>query len=297
MAGIRLTHPDRVVYPQLGLTKLELARWFEAMQDWILPGLAERSLSLLRCLEGAGAECFFQKHPGAAIPASVPRVAIAEKKGQRDYVYVRTGSDLVALIQAGALEFHPWTSRIDKLERPDCMVFDLDPGPNVAWGEVVRVARDLRRRLEGLGLASFVRTTGGKGLHLVVPLVRTSGWDTVKAFAQAVARQAANEDPARLTSNMAKNKRHGRIFIDTLRNSRGATAIASYSVRAREGAPVAVPVRWDELGPKLRPDRYTVANLPSRLSALAEDPWAGFAAARKPLTAAMRRTLGLGKGK
>lgn len=293
VAGVRLTHPQRVVYPELGLTKIELARWYEATQDWILPGLVDRPLALLRCLEGWNEKCFFQKHPREAIPDHVPRIAIAEKSGTRDYVYVRSVADLVALVQAGTMELHPWGSRIDRLEQPDRMVFDLDPGPDVPWSEVLRVARGLRARLDALGLASFVRTTGGKGLHLVVPLTRGADFDQVKAFAHAVSRQYERDEPRRLTTNMSKSKRHGRIFIDYLRNGRGATAIASYSVRARRGAPVAVPLRWEEFGPGLRSDRYTVRNLQRRLTALRADPWADFAAARRSLTGRMRRQVGL----
>lgn len=223
----------------------------------------------------------------------MPRIAITEKSGTRDYVHVRSVSDLVALIQAGTMEFHPWGSCIDKLERPDRIVFDLDPGPDVPWSELLRVAQGLRTRLDVLGLASFVRTTGGKGLHLVVPLTRTADFDQVKAFAHAVARQYARDEPRRLTTNMSKDKRRGRIFIDYLRNGRGATAIASYSVRARRGAPVAVPLRWEEVGPALRSDHYNVGNLQRRLAALRADPWADFAATRRSLTRRMRREVGL----
>lgn len=296
VAGVELSHPQRVLYSELGLTKVELARWYESIQEWILAELADRPVSLLRCLEGWHGECFFQKHPGEAIPDQVPRVTIAEKTKTQDHLYVRSASDLVALVQAGAMEFHPWSSRVDKLERPDRMMFDLDPAPEILWSELLGVARGLRDRLEALGLASFVRTTGGKGLHLVVPLTRGADWDEVKTFARAVAQAYARDEPRRLTTNMSKSKRRGRIFIDYLRNSRGATAIASYSVRARQGAPVAVPLRWDELSPRVHSDHYTVNNLQRRLSALRDDPWADFGAARRSLTRRMRRQLGIDSG-
>lgn len=290
--GVRLSNADRVLYPEQGLTKLGLARYYEEIEEWILPHLARRPLSLVRCPEGRTNECFFQKHPRVAIPASVPRIDIAEKKGTAEYVYVASAADLVGLVQAGALEIHPWGSRIDDIERPDNIVFDLDPSPGVGWEEILRVAGTLRERLDSLGLESFVRTTGGKGLHLVVPLKPKADWDEVKAFAKAVSQQHAQDDPQRLTANMSKTKRQGRIFIDYLRNGRGATAVASYSVRAREGAPVAVPVRWDELNAALRSDRYTTENLRRRLSALREDPWQGFAEASRPLTAKILRAVG-----
>ncbi|MEC9482785.1 MAG: DNA ligase D, partial [Halomonas sp.] len=291
--GVRLTHADRVLSPEQGLTQLDLARFYESIQDWILPRLIERPLSLLRCPEGRTGECFFQKHPRVAIPASVPRVDIPEKSGRAEYVYVQSAADLVGLVQAGALEIHPWGSRIADVERPDTLVFDLDPDPGVAWQEVLRAAGTLRERLATLGLTGFVRTTGGKGLHVVVPIVPSVDWDAAKAFAKAIAQQHARDDPRRLTANMSKSKRAGRIFIDYLRNGRGATAVASYSVRARENAPICVPVRWEELNSALRADRYTVENLRRRLAALRDDPWAGYEEAARPLTDAMRKAVGL----
>lgn len=222
----------------------------------------------------------------------IPRVEIEGKEGPEPYLYVQGLPDLITLVQSGTLELHLWGSRVEDLEHPDILVFDLDPAPDVAWYEVLRTARALSDRLAGLGLESFVRTTGGKGLHLVVPLIGGLGWDEVKAFALGVARSQARDDPRRLTINMSKSKRQGRIFLDYLRNGRGATAIASYSTRARQGAPVAVPVRWDELSPALRSDRYTVENLRRRLRALRADPWEGFEQARRPITPAMLDAVG-----
>ncbi|SHF45452.1 bifunctional non-homologous end joining protein LigD [Modicisalibacter ilicicola DSM 19980] len=293
LLGVRLTHADRVLYPDQGLTKGDLARFYLDIQEWILPHLVDRPLSLVRCPEGRTGECFFQKHPNAAIDKRVPRISLAEKQGEAEYLYVQSAADLVALVQAGTLEIHPWGSRVDDLERPDNLVFDLDPAPNVAWQKVLHAAATLRDRLASLELASFVRTTGGKGLHLVVPLTPEAQWEEAKAFAEAVARQHAQDDPGRLTANMAKTQRRGRVFIDYLRNARGATAVASYSVRAKKGAPVCVPLRWDELNAALHSDRYTTENLRRRLAALKEDPWSGFEEARRPITAKMRKAVGL----
>ncbi|WP_346795552.1 DNA ligase D [Halomonas sp. Bachu 37] len=294
VAGMRLTHPERVLFPEQGVTKLDLARFYESIHEWVLPQLARRPLSLVRCPQGRTDECFFQKHPRVAIPASVPRVEIAEKENRTsEYVYVETAADLVGLVQAGALEIHPWGSRIDDIEHPDILVFDLDPSPGVGWKEILRVARTLHERLESLELTSFVRTTGGKGLHLVVPLEPKADWDQAKAFSKAVAQQHAEADPKRLTASMSKTKREGRLFIDYLRNGRGNTAVASYTVRAREGAPVAVPVRWDELNAALRADRYNTDNLRRRLSALREDPWEGFRQAARPLDAKRLKAVGV----
>lgn len=293
LLGVRLTHPDRVLFPEVGLTKLDLARFYEKIQNWVLPHLVRRPLALLRCPDGRGGKCFFQKHPRGALPASVPRIEVPEKEGSADYVYVESAADLVGLVQAGALEIHPWGSRIDHLEQPDLLVFDLDPGEGVAWCEVLRVARSLRERIELLGLTPFLRTTGGKGLHLVVPLVPDVGWDSAKAFARAIAMQEARAAPGRVTAKLSKRSREGRVFIDYLRNSRGATAVAPYTVRARAQAPMAVPIRWDELTPSLGPDRYNVGNLRRRLAALREDPWAGFTAAARPLDTKLLEKLGL----
>ncbi len=295
VAGVKLSNPDRVLYPGQGVTKLALAHYYEAVGDWILPQLAERPLSLLRCPEGRSKACFFQKHPGQTFGPELPRVRIEEKSGSAEYLYVRRLPDLVTLVQMGTLELHVWGSRVHDLEHPDLVVLDLDPGPGVAWSEVLRTARSLNDRLAGLGLTGFPRTTGGKGLHVVVPLAPSLDWEGVKAFARGVAHAHAHDEPDRLTVNMAKSRRQNRIFIDYLRNGRGATAIASYSTRAREGATVAVPVRWDELGPALTSDRYRLENVRRRLSALRADPWDGFDQARRPLTAAMLAAVGADK--
>jgi bifunctional non-homologous end joining protein LigD len=295
VASVRISHPDRILYPEQGVTKIDMARYYEAIADWIIPLIERRPLSLLRCPEGTKSECFFQKHPSPSLTKGLPRVAIAEKEGKKDYVYVESIAHLVTLIQANTLELHPWGCHIDDIEHADLMVFDLDPGPDVDWKYMIRTIRALRDRLGDLGLTGFLRTTGGKGLHVVVPLEPSADWDELKAFARAVAERHADADPKRLTTNMSKAKRQGRIFVDYLRNGRGATAIASYSARARPGAPVAVPLRWDELDSMLRPDRYDVHNLPRRLRTLKSDPWEGFEAARTAITAKMREAVGLGR--
>jgi len=290
VAGVPITHPERILYPELGVTKLALARYYEGIGEWVLPYLARRPLVLLRCPEGREA-CFYQKHMGESQARSVPRIAIDEGSARRDYLYVRSLADIVTLVQHGALEFHPWGCQVDDIEHPDLLVFDLDPAPEVAWETLLRTARELRERLRELGLSAFPRTTGGKGLHLVVPLRPRADWHALKAFARAVVERHAADEPQLLTTNMAMAKRHGRIFLDYLRNARGATAIASYSTRARPGAPVAVPLRWDELGPAVRSDHYTVDTLRRRLGALKADPWEGFFEAAVPLGAALRRAV------
>ncbi|MEX2469410.1 MAG: DNA ligase D, partial [Pseudohongiellaceae bacterium] len=291
--GIRITHPERIVYPDLGLTKLDIAHFYADIQDWLLPMLANRLLSLVRCPDGSQKECFFQKHLLKNQARNVPRQGFRQSKGVKPYAYVQSIAHVIALVQSGVLEFHPFGSLITDTEHPDLMVFDLDPSPGVQWQDILKVTRELRDRLEGLGFRPFLRTTGGKGLHVVVPLRPTTDWDGVKAFARAVSERHAADAPSRLTTKLPKAQRRDKIFIDYLRNGRGATAVASYSTRARPGAPVAVPIRWDELKSSLRPDRYTVANLRRRLGALREDPWEDFYDARVAITSRMRKAVGL----
>lgn len=293
VAGVRLSHPDRVLYDRMGITKIDLAHYYESLGDWILPGLKDRPLSLLRCPSGQG-QCFFQKHPGEALAANIPRVEITENNGQRrTYTYVHELPDLIALVQAGTLEIHPWGSRVDNVDKPDLIIFDLDPSPETRWTEVLRVGGTLRERLTQLGLTPFARLTGGKGLHVVVPLRRHDGWDDIKDFAHAACEAHARDEPKRLTTNMSKDRRRGRIFLDYLRNSRGATAIASYSTRAHPEAPVATPVRWDELRGSVKSDHYRVDNLQRRLASLKDDPWADFDVARRRITKTMRKSVGM----
>jgi len=283
LAGVTLTNPDRVLYPDQGITKLRLAEYYSEVGAEVLRWSRRRPLSLVRCPEGSEGQCFYQKHPGAGFATHLPRVAIEESAGVDDYLYLESVPDLIALVQAGVLEIHVWNSPVDDLERPDMLVFDLDPADGVDFAFTKATARRLRDLLESLDLTGFLRTTGGKGLHVVVPLVPASGWDGVKVFARGVAELLAATDPERLTTNMSKRKRVGKLFIDYLRNARGATAIANFSTRARLGAPVAVPLRWDELGRLSASNAYDIDTVRRRLSALKRDPWAGFEAARRPL--------------
>lgn len=285
--GVSLSSPDKVLYAEQGITKLQLAQYYQKVEPWVLRQLVGRPLSLVRCPEGFDKECFFQKHPGSTLAKSIPRVQVKEKNKNTTYVYVEELSHIIALVQMGVLELHAWGSKADDLEHPDMMVFDLDPGPDVKLETIFSVAKDLKERLSQLGLESFPRTTGGKGLHLVIPIQPHHDWDQVKAFCRGVAHEHAQDDSDRVTANMAKSKRKGKIYLDYLRNGRGATAIASYSPRARPGAPVAVPVAWRELTAALKPDRYNVENIHRRLAVLQQDPWADFEQARRKLTSTM----------
>jgi bifunctional non-homologous end joining protein LigD len=273
---VELTHPERVLFPDSGLTKLGLANYYAQIAEWILPHVADRPLSLVRCPEGqAIGKCFFQKHVGAGTPKALGRVAIEEKEGPEEYVFVRDVQGLVALVQMSVLEIHPWGARRDNVERPDRLTFDLDPGPDVSWKRVVDAAFAIRDLLSDYELESFVKTTGGKGLHVVVPIApRRHGWDDAKRFCKHVAGQLADQTPKLYTINMAKAARKGRIFVDYLRNDRGATAVVAYSTRAKPGATVSTPLTWDELTPAIRSDHFHVANVPARLVSLKRDPWA-----------------------
>jgi bifunctional non-homologous end joining protein LigD len=286
-----VTHLDKVLYPEQGLRKGELLAYYAAVAPWMLPHVAGRPLTLVRCPDGRHRHCFYQKHPKDSVPSAIERVAI---DAGEPYMAVRGVEGLLAAAQLGALELHTWVCHLDDLERPDQLVVDLDPDAAVPFEEVVRAALEVRERLAAFSLESFVKTTGGKGLHVVAPVARRLSWDEHKAFAIALAEAMAQDAPERFTANARKAQRRGRIFVDALRNARGATAVAPYSPRAREGAPVATPVTWSELQHGLDPRSFTVARVGERLAALRSDPWEGYAAcARQSVTRKARRQLGL----
>ncbi len=286
VAGVRLTHPDRVLYRGQAITKVGLARYYEAVADWMVPHVADRPLSLVRCPAGDRGACFYQKHAAPGMPKQVKRVRIRESGGgAASYLYVADLPGIVALAQIGVLEIHPWGTRVERLERPDRLVLDLDPAPGLPWPRVVEAAEEARALLQDLGLVSFVKTTGGKGLHVVVPLRPEAGWDVLRAVGEGVGAQMTRRAPDRYTINPLKAARRGRIFIDYLRNVRGATAVAAYSPRANPGAPVSTPLAWAELSAKTKPEAFTVETVPKRLAALRKDPWAEFFSVGQAITA------------
>jgi bifunctional non-homologous end joining protein LigD len=293
VAGVRITNADRIVYPEQGLTKRDIALYYESIADHILPHLVGRPTTLVRCPDGMAKPCFYQKHIGYWAPETLRRVKIQEKKKVGDYLVVDDLPGLIGLAQMGILEIHTWNSTVDHLEQPDRVVFDLDPDPAVGWPAVVKTAERVRDLLDGLGLAAYVKTTGGKGLHVVTPLRPEAGWDECADFSRVLAEAIARQHPDEYLTEASKAARKGKIFIDWLRNIRGATSIAAYSTRAKAGAPVSAPVTWEEL-PKTRPDQYTVETLPRRLASLTKDPWAGYEKAAKPLGAALKRVGSLG---
>lgn len=287
---IELSNPDRVLYPEQGITKRQLADYYVQVAPWALPHIEDRLLTLVRCPRGHEKHCFYQKHSKDGMPEAIRTESLPGN--DESYVHVNDVAGLVSLVQIGVLEVHVWGSRVDRLERPDRLVFDLDPDPKLDWARLVEGALDVRDQLEELGLQSFVKTTGGKGLHVVVPVTRRSEWDEAKAFAKAIAERMAAKAPKKYVSTMAKDKRHGRIFVDYLRNAREATAIAPFSSRARSGAPVATPIAWEELSEDVR-GRFDIDTVPKRLAGLESDPWNGFFELRQSITAKAKRMLGL----
>ena len=284
VAGVRITHPARVVYPDDGITKGEVAAYYAAVAGWILPELINRPLSMVRCPGGTDSACFFQKHHAAKLGSSVRPIPLEEKEGgEDDYVYIRDRKGLLQLVQKNTIEFHPWGSRVDKPESPDRIVLDLDPAPGVAWEAVVEGARGIRELLQGMQLTSFVRTSGGKGLHVVVPFRRGPGWQAVKDFCERVADAMVERAPERCIATASKAQREGKIFIDWLRNARGATSVCSWSLRARQGAPVAMPLRWEELGKVESGAAFGLQAAMERASRLKTDPWEGLASLQQRL--------------
>lgn len=293
VASVRLSNPGRILYPEQSITKLELARYYEAIADWVLPHVIHRPLSLVRCPQGRGSKCFYQKHVTDSSPETLHGVRIKEGRGYANYISIHDLAGLVSLVQMGVLEVHPWGSRDDDPEKPDRLIFDLDPDPAVGWDEVREGAARVREVLELAGLQSFLRTSGGKGLHVVAPISRRHDWDEVKNFSHAVADHVSREQPEKYLATMSKARRKGRIFVDYLRNSRGATAVASYSSRAKPRAPVATPLRWDELKKIDRADAFTIRDIPKRLSSLKKDPWEGFFEISQSITAKSKKAVGM----
>ena len=285
IAGVRLTSPDKVLYPEQGTTKRALAEYYLAVAPFMLPHVANRPISLVRCPAGREKKCFYQRHAGSGVPAELGQVEVSGFEESGAFLFIRDEKGLVAIVQMGVLEVHPWGAKVDRTDRPDQVIFDLDPGEGIGFADVIGAARDIRAILEGMGLRTFVKTTGGKGLHLVAPIERRQDWPTVKAFAKAVADRISAEQPERFLSKVSIAARKGRIFIDYLRNDPTSTAVAPYSTRSRPGAPVATPISWDELSETLDPAAFNVETVPVRLARLGGDPWAEMAKVKQRLPA------------
>ena len=270
VGNVQLSHPDRELWP--GITKQDLARYWEAVAPWALPGLVDRPLSILRCPDGISGEQFFQKNGHSHLPAPIRE----GRAGSQPFLAIDDADGLFAMAQMSAIELHAWGAPESDPQRPDRMVFDLDPGDGVPFKEVAAAARFVRDRLAAIGLQSLCRTTGGKGLHVVVPLRPEAGWDRVKPFCRAFAETLAEEAPKRFLAHLKIADRQGRILIDWLRNGLGSTAVGSYSPRARAGAGVATPLDWSEVTARLDPARFTIGTVPARLRTLNAEPWAAW---------------------
>jgi bifunctional non-homologous end joining protein LigD len=282
-SAVELTHPDRVYWPDAGITKQYLADYYAAVWPFIEPFVTGRPLALLRAPTGIEGDVFFQKHAWKGIDDHIRQVTDPEDRDNDPYLAIDDLDGLTALVQSAVLEIHPWGSTLKDWEKPDMLVMDLDPGEGAEWDVVVEAAREVRKRLEERGLAAFLKTSGGKGLHVVSPLKPGADWDAAKAFAKAIADSMADDDPDRYVSTIVKEKRRGKVLVDYLRNQRGQTAVAPYSTRARLGATVSMPIAWEEADTDVTPDRFTVQSLPELIRKRARDPWGDFRKKAKPL--------------
>jgi bifunctional non-homologous end joining protein LigD len=288
MPAVHLSHPDRVLWPEAGITKQGLADYYVSVWRWIEPHIVKRPLSLVRCPTGIAQGCFFQKHEWRGMDRAID--LIRDPKDGEKLVSVSSLKGLLALVQASALEIHPWGSTGADLECPDRLIFDLDPGEGVAFADMIAGANEIRARLAAMKVESFVKTSGGKGLHVVVPLTPSAGWDGAKDFCRIVAENMERDSPQLYTSTVTKRERRGKIYVDYLRNGRGATAIAPYSSRARASAGVATPLAWEELPSLAAADLYTLGNIENRMAQLGSDPWADIGRIKQTLPKAKALT-------
>jgi len=291
--GITLSNPDKVYYPKAGLTKLDIALYYQSVAPKFMRYAARRPISLVRCPDGIDGQRFFQRHEMKGMSEAIKQIPIPGGESKKPYLYIDDEEGLFGLAQIGTLEIHDWGVSLDHIDRPDRIVLDLDPDEELPLATLKAAAIEVREFLEDLGLESFLKATGGKGFHLVAPLTPRLGWSEVKSFAKGVADALVAARPDRYTANPLKRTRVGKVFVDYLRNQRGGSAIVNYSTRAKEGAPVACPLRWDELKGLKAAAPYTVKTLPARLKALKGDPWEGFFSTRQSITAKAKKALGL----
>ena len=291
--GIKITHPSRVVYPALNYTKLDLARYYDGVAELIVPQLAGRPLTLVRCPDGVGKECFYQRHLAMGASPGEVKTVKRERSSKGYYIYIDSHNALITLIQNGAVELHTWGARVPDVQHPDRITLDLDPDEGLPWAKLVRATQMTRTIVETLKLRCFLKSTGGKGVHVVLPITPKLGWAEVKEFSGLIAQFLAHAEPGLFTAKVAKERREDKVFVDYLRNSETASAVSAFSARARPNAGVSTPLAWDELGEKddVR-GRYTVQTVPQRLATLGKDPWADYASTRQGITAAMWRALG-----
>ncbi|WP_024645508.1 DNA ligase D [Pseudomonas syringae] len=291
VAGTGISHPDRVIDSKTGTQKIELAQFYESIAEWILPYLNKRPVALLRCPEGIDGEQFFQKHAEHLAIPNIKQLDRALDPGHAALMEIDSVQALVGATQMGAIELHTWGATRDKIETPDHLVLDLDPDPALPWRSMIEATQMVLAVLDELGLEAFLKTSGGKGMHIIVPLARQADWDTVKAFSKAIAEFVSRQLPERFTATMGPKNRVGKIFVDYLRNSRGGSTVTAYSVRARPGLPVSVPIALDELAGLTSSAQWDITTLEQRLSTLKDDPWAGYSNRRK-ITQKMWKQLG-----
>jgi bifunctional non-homologous end joining protein LigD len=290
--GVRISHPDRLVYPDPPVTKLQVAQYYERVAEWIVPHVAGRPLTLVRCPDGIRGECVYMKHSKVWAPEPLRRVRIQEKTKLGEYLIADDPAAVVGLVQMGVLEIHTWNSSFDdNVERPNRIVIDLDPGEAVKWAQVVAAGRVVRRALEALDLESYPKTTGGRGLHVVVPLRPAMDWSDCLLFSRRFCEVIERTDPSRYTIQYAKAGRENKILLDYLRNNRTNTSVAAYSTRARPGATVSLPLTWSEVRAALDPGRFTIGTVPNRLQRLKADPWKGYWTSKQTLTRALIRAV------
>ena len=293
LASIHVTNADREIFAGSGVTKLDVALFYAQVGDWLLPELLRRPVTIVRCPTGNIKDCFYQRHAFQGLPEGVETVDLADEEGRAAFITVTSPKGYLALAQFGAIEFHLWGCRVDDAEHPDRMVIDLDPDESLPWSRVCDGAEILRARLEDAGFCVFLRTTGGKGLHLVMALAPGHDWPLMKGFAEAFARAMAADAPSLFTAVASKERRKGRIYIDYLRNGRGASAVASYSLRAKISFPVATPIAWSELRSLTNGPTFTRLNVVQRLQTLAADPWDELESSGVKITPKMRRDVGM----
>jgi len=279
--GVRLSNPDKVLWPEQGVTKSELADYYVAVAERMLPHVAGRPITLVRCPAGSETKCFYQRHPGAG--GLLPQLKHVQVPGfEEPYLYIEDAAGLVATVQHGTLELHPWGVTVARPDKPDRLILDLDPAEGLGFDAVVAAAHDVRARLEALGLTSFCKTTGGKGLHVVVPIAPDIEWPAAKTFTRRLAEVMSEERPDLYLSRISKAERTGRIFIDYLRNDPTSTAVGAYSTRSRPGAPVSMPLAWEDVTPALDPKAFNLRTAPDRI-ARTPDPWADLSRVKQPL--------------
>jgi bifunctional non-homologous end joining protein LigD len=273
---VAITHPEKVMFPGLGITKLEVAKYYESVARRMLLHIKGRPLTLVFCPKGVHDGCQYLRHSKLWGPKTIRRVKIQEKTKVGEYMVVESIEALISLIQMNVLEVHTWNSTVDHIEQPDRLILDLDPGAAVAWPQVVKAAKLVRSLLEEAGLKSWVKTTGGRGLHVVTPIVPDRDWSECLAFARRIAGVIVEHDPDFYTMDFRKAGRDTKILIDYLRNNRTNTSISAFSVRARDRAPVSMPVDWKGLTAANKPDRFTIRTVPAYLARLRTDPWRDY---------------------